>query len=91
MQSVDTLTTPASINCSAPAGGACSPSYEFQWQQSQNNMNWTDMDGAVNPDLRFSLPVSRTTYYRRKITEKASGSESYSDIAIVSVNSMIAN
>ena len=91
MQIVDSLTTPVSINCSDPTGGACLPSYEFQWQQSQNNMSWADVDGAINPNLVFSSPVSQTTYYRRKVIEKMSRTESYSDIAIVSVNNTIAN
>lgn len=91
MQIVDSLTTPVLITCSAPTGGACLPSYEFQWQQSPNNMSWTDVDGAINPDLQFSSPIVQTMYYRRKIAEKMSGSESYSDIAIVSVKSTFLN
>lgn len=85
MQSVDTLTIPGPINCSAASGGNCSPVYEYQWQQSGNGMAWTNIDGAIEAGLQFSSPVKQTTYYRRKVTEKMTSSVDYSDIAIIAV------
>jgi hypothetical protein len=85
MQSLDTLSIPRPINCSAAVGGNCSPVYQYQWQQSENGMAWTNIDEAIAAGLQFSSPVKQTTYYRRKVTEKMTRSVDYSNIAIIAV------
>lgn len=91
MRLIDTAIIPATITCSAPLGGNCSPVYTFQWEQSLNNMNWSEINGANSQHLQFSSAVAQTTYYRRKTTEKFSGTEGYSNIAILVVNPLSTN
>jgi hypothetical protein len=76
---------PTSINCSPAGGGSCNPVYSYQWQQSLNNVSWSDIVGATGPNLSFGASVSQTTFFRRKVTETASGSISYSNAAVVDV------
>lgn len=76
---------PAVIKCSRDTGGACSPVYSYQWQQSSNLVSWQDIPGAGTNTLKINSPLNRNTYYRRKVTETVSGSIAYSDVATVFV------
>jgi hypothetical protein len=69
-------------------GGNCAPSYGYQWQQSFDDLSWTDIKDAILPNLEFVAPLDQTTYYRRKVTETISSSVEYSDIAIVLVDAL---
>ena len=74
--------SPPAIICSAARGGNCKASYQYQWQQSPDNRNWTDISGAVSQDL--NLPSLRQTlYYRRRVLEASSKAEGFSDVAII--------
>lgn len=84
-QTIDTLTIPIKIKCDNAKYGNCSPHYTYQWERSQDNLNWTPVSLADKRDLSFSSPLSRTTYFRRSAIETGSGSKAYSDIAIVIV------
>ena len=46
-QMISTDSIPAVINCSAATGGACSPTYSYQWEQSLDIVSWTDIPGAT--------------------------------------------
>lgn len=85
-QSVDSVTTPATLTCSAPTGGNCQPSFNYQWQQSPDNVIWQNIGGATAAQLAFSGPLAQTGYYRRIVTDTSSGSIAYSNVATIFVN-----
>ncbi len=76
---------PSMIICSADIGGSCSPVYIDQWQQSLDMVSWKDIQGATSLNLSVSAPLTQATFFRRKVTEKTSGTIGYSDIAFVDV------
>ncbi len=85
-QTITYNTTPSGINsASGASGGNCSPVYSYQWQQSSDNVNFSDISGQTGLNLSFSLSLTATTYYRRKVTEAGSGSVAYSNTATVTV------
>jgi len=71
------------ITCSLPFGGACSPDYRFQWQQSHDRMHWKDIPSATGRDLQIKSPIRQSIYFRRKVTEASTGSIGYSGQAAV--------
>ncbi len=85
-QMLDYNSIPAVIICSPATGGSCSPAYSYQWQQSSNALNWSNIAGAVGQNLPSQGALIQTVFYRRKITESVSGSITYSDVATVFVN-----
>jgi hypothetical protein len=76
---------PAAIICTEASGGACSPSYTYQWQTSRDMVSWNSMAGATNKNLRIDSSLTQSVYYRRKVVENTSGSVAYSDVASVFV------
>ncbi len=85
-QNINYNTVPAAINCAAASGGACgSPSYSYQWQESTDNVNFSDISGATGQNLSFSSGLTQTRYYRRKVTETSSSSTAYTSSATVFV------
>ncbi len=76
---------PSTILCSADIGGSCSPVFMDQWQQSYDMLSWKDIQGATSLNLSITTPLKQATFYRRKVTEKTSGTIGYSDIAFVDV------
>lgn len=85
MQFIKADSVPSSIRCPAATGGHCSPVYIYQWQQSVNGMSWQDITGAASQHLYFSSVLTQAMHYRRKVRESASGSESFSNTAIVMI------
>lgn len=81
----DTLTMPSTILCSPASGGSCSPNYSYQWQQSNDLQEWTDIQGATGQNLLLTAAAKRSFYYRRKILETGSNTISYSDIAAINL------
>jgi hypothetical protein len=84
-QSLDTATTPAALTCPGPVGGGCSVAYQYQWQQSFDNVIWQDVDGGTTAQLGFSGPLSQTTYYRRLTTNTVSNAFGYSNVATLTI------
>ena len=76
---------PSTIICSADSGGSCSPVYSDQWQQSADMLSWKDILGAISLNLSVTSPLTQSTFFRRKVTEKTSGTIAYSDAAFVDV------
>jgi hypothetical protein len=74
---------PATITCSADAGGSCAPNYSYQWQQSPDMAEWADIPGATDTTLSFSDTLKQSTFFRRKVTETISGTIGASDAAAV--------
>jgi hypothetical protein len=86
VQVVDSVTTPNPILCSTANGGGCSPSYIYQWQQSVDNLTWTDISGATNQNLEFSTALQQSAYYRRKAKTPTSDAIAYSSVAAIFIN-----
>jgi hypothetical protein len=84
-QSLDTLTTPSTLTCSAATGGGCTVSFQYQWQQSYDNVIWGNIAGANSAQLSFSGPHSQTTYYRRVTTNSVSNAFGYSNVATINI------
>jgi len=74
-----------SITCAAATGGGCSPSYNYQWQQSADNVTWHDVDNATGVTFDGGINLIQTTFFRRKVTEVNSGTIGYSTVAAVYV------
>jgi hypothetical protein len=85
LQSINNGITPKLITCSNSNGGSCSPNYNYQWQQSFDAMNWNDIPGATNQNLKFDSTISQSAFYRRKVFENGSGTIAYSDMAIIDI------
>lgn len=85
-QVIDYNTAPATIICTPASGGGCTHSYQYQWQQSANDLNWINISQANGKNLNITAPLKTATYYRRKATETVSGTIRYSDAAVVFVN-----
>ena len=84
-QALDTVTTPATLTCSTPAGGGCTLSFQYQWQQSFDNVVWQDIGDATSVQLSFSGPLFQTTYYRRLTTNTVSNAFGYSNVATINI------
>ncbi len=85
-QSINSGAIPATINSATLAsGGSCSPTYNYQWQSSPNNVTYTNISGATSTSLSFTSGLSTTTYYRRMVTETSSNTTAYSNVATVTV------
>ena len=64
--------TPSVLNVvSYPSGGSGSGSY--QWQQSTNNSSFSDIAGATNNSSYQPDPLTRTTFFRQKLTDAKCG------------------
>jgi hypothetical protein len=85
-QTLDTLTTPATLTVSAPTGGACQPAYTYQWQQSADNVVWFNVTGATSAQFSFAGPLTYNGYFRRLVTDNASNVLAYSNVAVILVN-----
>ncbi len=84
-QTINYSTAPAAINCSAATGGTCTPTYNYQWQNSTDNVNYTNITNATGQNYT-SGNLTLTTYFRRFVAESISGSTGYSDVATITVN-----
>jgi|GEM_PF-7102466 len=74
--------TPALFNSIEPASGSTVAGY--QWQESADNNNWSDIAGATA--LGYQAPTAYATiYYRRKATS-ADGATAYSNTITITVN-----
>ncbi|MBN8666399.1 MAG: hypothetical protein J0M30_02780 [Chitinophagales bacterium] len=80
---------PSPIGCSLARLGNCNASFAYQWQQSEDNLIWTDISGATNQSLGFQSAPTHTTFYRRKVREMNSGETSFSPVAIVRVTIVV--
>jgi len=58
---------------------------KYQWQQSTDGTNWTNIDGATNPTYTPSVSASGSTKYRCFITG-SNGASTYSDAVTITVS-----
>lgn len=84
-------TVPATISCSAPSGGGCTLSLNtYQWQQSTDDVNFTNITSGTGLNLTFSTASTQNLYYRRYLTQRLGTPHSgYSDTAVVYINSIL--
>lgn len=85
VQSIGYNNSASQIGCGPATGGSCSPSYNYQWQISINNILWEPVNGAIGLNLDLPPGLTQTTYVRRKVVETLSGIVAYSNSAIVFV------
>ncbi|MCX6276531.1 MAG: hypothetical protein NT004_00360, partial [Bacteroidetes bacterium] len=64
-QSICYNTTPAQLTGTAPTGG--NTPYTYQWQNSTNNVDFTDISEATSTNYQPGT-LNQTTYYRQKQT-----------------------
>jgi len=62
---------------------------KYQWQQSADGTNWTNIDGATSPTYTPSVSASGSTKYRCLITG-SNGASTYSDAVTITVSSRYA-
>jgi len=84
-QQIAYLATPALVSCSASTGGACSPQYSYQWQQSVDLVTWLDIPNDTAQNLMLTQTVTQSLFVRRKVTETRSNTIAFSDVARVDV------
>jgi gliding motility-associated-like protein len=88
----NTLTAPAATSFCGPAFGgditgtsAGGAGYSYQWQQSTDNVNFTDITAANGLTYNTGL-VSTTTYYRRLVTGGSCGTPSPSNVVTITIS-----
>lgn len=77
LQIVKVGARPRDILCSPASGGGCNPIYEYQWQQSTDNIEWTDINEMGKQHFHFISTVVQSIFYRRKVTDITSGTIAY--------------
>lgn len=81
----DTTATGYTFHCTAATGGSCQTTYIYQWQRSDNNLNWTNIEGATGVNYTFSGKLMVNTYFRRVTRETAAQAIAYSDHGLLAV------
>ncbi|HTR30899.1 MAG TPA: DUF6443 domain-containing protein, partial [Puia sp.] len=84
-QNINYNTIPASLTCTAASGEACPANYVYQWMQSTDDVNFSNISGATGVNLSFTTALTATHYYKRMVTEINSGSTAYSNVETVNV------
>jgi RHS repeat-associated protein len=84
-QNINYGNIPGMITCPAATGGYCSPTYNYQWQKSTDNVNFTNISGETGQDILFNTGITQTTYYRRMVTETHGPTTGYSNTVTVLV------
>jgi hypothetical protein len=75
----DSTMTSYTFHCVAASGGGCQASYAYQWQRSENNLNWTDIPGATELNYTYAGRLLVNTYFRRVTIELSSQTVAYSN------------
>jgi hypothetical protein len=76
---------PPSLSCTQASGGNCAPSFSYQWEQSLNKLEWKEISGATGRNLAFDIPLTQTTFFRRKAFEAKSNTTGYTNQVAVFV------
>jgi hypothetical protein len=67
------------FHCGVATGGSCDPNYTYQWQNSTNQLDWMNIQGATSKDLQYSGTITISTFFRRVTIETNSNILAYSD------------
>ena len=78
---------PAPITGDDPLGG--NGTYIYQWQQSTDNVVFTDIKGATDPDYD-PAPLSTTTYFRRSVISGPCSSALISNVITIQITPVLA-
>ncbi len=82
-QLYDSTVASYTFRSKAASGGACTPIYSYQWQRSEDALNWSNITGATGKDLQFSGSVLVNTFFRRVTMEINSNTLAYSDTGML--------
>lgn len=82
-QTVNDTIVPGPIDAGPASGGGCS-SYTYQWQSSEDNIYFTNIPNASTQLLYFTIPLTKTRFFRRKAV-CLTGTQ-YTDVATITVN-----
>lgn len=74
-----------SFHCSVPTGGSCTAQYLFQWQVSDNALNWQELEDAKDVNYRYTGPINGDLFFRRVTFDPISNTIAYSDQAVLSI------
>ncbi|HEY8915768.1 MAG TPA: Ig-like domain-containing protein, partial [Chitinophaga sp.] len=77
---------PAVITGATPTGG--SGTYAYQWQQSTDNITFTDITGATSASYDPAV-ISATTYFRRLVTSGSCTTASTSNVVTITIQAAI--
>ncbi len=61
-------TYPSPFIASSASGGSCGSGYYYQWQESIDNVSFSDIAGAGYQNLSLLNNATTTKYYRRRVT-----------------------
>lgn len=85
--------TPYATTLTAIPDGTVFSSYFYQWQESMDNVNWTDIVGENSANITLTA-ITTTTYYRVKVAEymsnlNVSNCNTFSNVFSVIVNQAV--
>jgi RHS repeat-associated protein len=85
-QAINYNTLPSGFTCTAASGGSCgTANYQYQWQQSTDQVNYSNISGATGVNYSPG-PLTQTIYLRRFVQESTSGNTAYSsNVAMIDV------
>ena len=88
--SVPEIINPSTIlrnNIPQPVSGISN--FNYQWQQSNNGIVWSNISGATNKDFQPG-PITSTTYFRRIASAPACENFDTSNVTVISLNGFVA-
>ncbi|MBN9382145.1 MAG: RHS repeat-associated core domain-containing protein [Chitinophagaceae bacterium] len=85
-QTISSGTSPDSLITSPAAGGGCSASYAYQWQQSTDAVNFITASGTATTRNYKPGTLTVKTYFRRRVV--CGTDTAYTNTAIVSVGTV---
>ncbi len=69
---------PGVMAAGSASGGGCNGNYQYQWQQSTDGVNFSDIAGAQG--LTYEPPqLTAPVYYRRRVRCAGTGEEAYTN------------
>jgi hypothetical protein len=85
VQTYDSTVTNFTFHCEVARGGSCNSNYSYQWQKSDDGLNWTNINGAIDKNLQFSERIWVNTFFRRVTVEANSNTIAYSDAGVLTI------
>ena len=64
---INSGTSPGELTATSATGGACSGSYAYQWQQSTDGVNFTNISGVTTQNYTPAA-LTANTWFRRQVT-----------------------
>jgi hypothetical protein len=83
-QSICSGRVPQMFTGQAASGGNVMENPVYTWQKSTDNVNFNDIPGTNDTYFTETVPLTQTTYYRRKATN--CGNTAYSNTITVTIN-----